>query len=95
MQIANTNPMTGMTNTAAAQAGVRNAGTRSAGTKSAGTANTGVDFCGQVMKCVSAGGQKVMLNSDALMSYASPQRIIAYAARQTEELIFFAQLPEK
>lgn len=33
----------------------------------------GADFSGQVMKCVSAGGQKVMLNSDALMSYASPQ----------------------
>lgn len=73
MQIINTNPMAGIMNTSAAQAGVKNAGTKSAGTKSAEVVNTGVDFSGQVMKCVSAGGQKVMLNADALMSYASPQ----------------------
>lgn len=31
------------------------------------------NFTKKVMTCVSAGGQKVMLRSDALMSYASPQ----------------------
>ena len=30
-------------------------------------------FAGQVLKCVQAGGQKVLLCQDALMSYASPQ----------------------
>ena len=33
----------------------------------------GTEFSGRVMKCVQAGGQKVMLNQDALMSYASQQ----------------------
>lgn len=39
----------------------------------AGTPQTGADFSKKVMTCVSASGQKVMLRSDALMSYASPQ----------------------
>lgn len=34
---------------------------------------SGGEFSKKVMKCVSAGGQKVSLCSDALMSYASPQ----------------------
>ncbi len=45
-------------------------------TQTSRTANaekTDEQFSKQVMKCVSAGGQKVLLCSDALMSYASPQ----------------------
>lgn len=34
---------------------------------------TGTDFEKSVMKCVRAGNQEVLLCSDALMSYASPQ----------------------
>lgn len=39
------------------------------------TTKTGdeVEFTKNVMKCVAAGNQRVMLCSDALMSYASPQ----------------------
>ncbi|MDE7062042.1 MAG: hypothetical protein K2O73_02220, partial [Lachnospiraceae bacterium] len=37
------------------------------------TEKSGGDFLKKMMKCVNAGGQKVSLGSDALMSYASPQ----------------------
>lgn len=41
-------------------------------TRTAGTGDE-VEFSKNVMKCVAEGGRKVMLCSDALMSYASPQ----------------------
>ncbi len=41
--------------------------------KTAKTQSTNKDFENKVMKCVSAGGKKALLCSDALMSYASPQ----------------------
>ena len=39
------------------------------------TTKTGdeVQFSKNVMACIAGGGQKVMLCSDAIMSYASPQ----------------------
>ena len=37
------------------------------------TGKSGEEFEKKVMTCVSAGGQRCMLRSDALMSYASPQ----------------------
>ncbi len=37
------------------------------------TQTAGKDSAGGVMKCVRAGDQEVLLCSDALMSYASPQ----------------------
>ncbi len=41
--------------------------------KTAKTQSADKDFENKVMKCVSAGGKKTLLCSDALMSYASPQ----------------------
>lgn len=66
MQIANGNQIIGVPGATART----NAGTAR---QAAQTAKADGGFSGQVMKCVAVGGQKVMLNSDALMSYASPQ----------------------
>lgn len=41
--------------------------------KTTKTDSTGEEFQNKVMKCTSAGNQKVSVCSDALMSYASPQ----------------------
>lgn len=67
MQIENRNQNIIVQGTAAAKVKT------SAARQAAGTPQTNGDFSEKVMKCVSAGGQKIMLSSDALMSYASPQ----------------------
>lgn len=55
--------------------GIGNYGMYPVSGNAAKTAKTGdeVQFTPNVMKCVASGNQKVMLCSDALMSYASPQ----------------------